>query len=94
MNNQRKYKGTYGSKTPGKWTARIYNQGRLLYLGLYSSQSDAAIAYDKACLYLRGRDTELNFSLSDYLDARGEVIEDPIIRDRIESRSRMYGLER
>ena len=51
----------------------------MLYLGLYSSQSDAAVAYDKACLYLKGRDAELNFSLSDYLDARGEIVEDPSI---------------
>ena len=63
-------------------------------LGSFTTEFEAAVVYDKACLYLRGRDAELNFSLSDYLDARGEVIEDPSIRDRIKSRLRMRGLQR
>ena len=78
----------------GKWYSQICHKGSLIGLGSYDSQQEAAVAFDKACLYLRGRDTELNFKLSDYLDAQGEIIEDLTIRDRIESRSRMRGLER
>lgn len=63
--------------------SQIYHQGRTFYLGCFSSDIDAAVAYDKASLYLRGRDTELNFELSNYLDASGGIIEDPIIRSRL-----------
>lgn len=79
MNNRKKLKGIYCTAS-GKWTSQIHHQGKLLYLGLFASEREAAVVYDKACLYLRGRDAELNFKLSDYLNARGEIIEDPSIR--------------
>ena len=41
-----KYKGIYFNA--GKWEARIRVDNKLLYLGRFSSEEDAAIAYNKA----------------------------------------------
>ena len=67
----------------GKWNSRISYKRTRIGLGTFDTQQEAAVAFDKACLYLRGRDTELNFDLSNYLDARGRIVKDPLIRDRI-----------
>ena len=41
-----------------------------MYLGLFSNESDAAKAYDRALVRLRGPQAATNFALSDY---RGEL---------------------
>lgn len=43
-------------------------KGRQLHLGSFSSAEQAAQAYDRAALLLRGPSTALNFSLDDYHD--------------------------
>ena len=78
----------------GKWYSKISHEATSIHLGTYDSQREAAVAFDKACLYLKGRDADLNFSLSDYLDARGEIVEDPSIRERIDLCLARFGLER
>ena len=90
---RKKYRGLYYNKDIKKWMSKIYHQGKGIGLGSFSSDVEAAVAFDKACLYLRGRDAELNFDLSDYIAANGELIEDPAIRDRIESCMKMNGPE-
>ena len=93
---KKKYKGTSFNRTCriNKWTSQISCQGKTLGLGAFLTEFEAAVAYDKACLYLRGRDAELNFKLSEYLDARGEMIEDPGIRDRIIKCTKGFGIKR
>ena len=78
----------------GKWYSKISHEAASIHLGTFDSQREAAVAFDKACLYLKGKDADLNFSLSDYPDAMGEIIEDPIIRDRIDLYLARIGLER
>ena len=65
------------AKPPPRFTCQIH-------LGAFAaSAADAARAFDKAALMLRGKGARINFRLEDYLDGNGNVAEDPDIRDRI-----------
>ena len=51
----------------GRWEARLGVPGqRHVYLGLFACEEDAARAYDKALVRLRGIGAATNFPLSDY----------------------------
>ncbi|EFN55119.1 hypothetical protein CHLNCDRAFT_23683, partial [Chlorella variabilis] len=51
----------------GRWEARIGVPGsKHIYLGLFAEEADAARAYDRALVRLRGRGAATNFALSDY----------------------------
>lgn len=52
-----RYKGVYWHQQNGKWLARAQKQ----YLGCFSNEEEAAIAYDKAALSLFGAFAQLNF---------------------------------
>lgn len=55
-----KYIGVYWSETSKKWYSKIRNHGEQLYLGLFDSELDAALAYDKKAYELRGDNTKFN----------------------------------
>ncbi|KAL2552326.1 AP2-like ethylene-responsive transcription factor [Forsythia ovata] len=64
-----KYRGVARHHHNGRWEARI---GRVfgnqyLYLGTYSSQEEAARAYDIAAIEYRGTNAITNFDLSTYI---------------------------
>ncbi|CAL5219375.1 g1195 [Coccomyxa viridis] len=51
----------------GRWEARIGVPGsKHIYLGLYESEDQAAKAYDRSLVRLRGSNAATNFSISDY----------------------------
>lgn len=51
----------------GRWEARIGIPGsKHIYLGLWGDEREAARAYDRALVRLRGRAAATNFALSDY----------------------------
>lgn len=53
----------------GRWEARIGMPGsKHIYLGLYNDERDAACAYDRALVRLRGPVAATNFSLGEYKD--------------------------
>jgi len=52
-----KYKGLYWNKKGGKWVARINRT----YIGSYSDEKEAALAYDKAAKELYGEFACTNF---------------------------------
>ncbi|GIM08810.1 hypothetical protein Vretimale_12752, partial [Volvox reticuliferus] len=57
----------------GRWESRIGIPGsKHIYLGLYENERDAAAAYDKSLVRLRGSAAATNFSLSEY---RAELAE-------------------
>lgn len=47
-----KYKGVLWQSNVLKWKANIQYKGEKRYLGTFSSERDAAIAYDKECISL------------------------------------------
>ena len=54
-----KYKGV--SKKGDKWVSRIQVNGKLKHLGVFTTQEEAALTYDKAALELHGEYSNLNF---------------------------------
>lgn len=56
------YRGVGWSKQSDKWLARISNDGRLIHIGLFDEEEDAARAYDAAAQRLHGSFARLNFA--------------------------------
>ena len=56
-----KYKGLEWDKIQRKWKARIQCNGRKIYLGSFSKEIDAAMAYDNKAKALFGEFAHLNF---------------------------------
>ncbi len=69
-----------------KWIGIMKENKATVYLGTFAEEAEAAVAFDKAVLMLRGKDAEINFPLSNYLDRDGNIIEDQEIKDRIEGK--------
>jgi hypothetical protein len=56
-----KYKGVAWKKDKNKWRARLHFNGKLMFLGYFDNQIDAAKAYDKAAKECYGPFACLNF---------------------------------
>jgi hypothetical protein len=54
------YKGVSWREDKGKWMAKITYNWRQIYLGLYDSKEEAALAYNKKALELHGEFAKLN----------------------------------
>jgi len=60
-------------KRTGRWESHIWDNGRQLYLGGFSTEEEAARTYDTAALRLRGKEATLNFRESDYEEILREL---------------------
>lgn len=56
-----RHKGIYRNRANDTWTARIRHCGWICALGTYDSETDAALAYDRAAEKLFGEFARLNF---------------------------------
>ncbi|XP_054814349.1 AP2-like ethylene-responsive transcription factor At1g16060 isoform X2 [Prosopis cineraria] len=65
-----KYRGVARHHHNGRWEARIGRVlgNKYLYLGTYSTQEEAATAYDLAAIQYRGANAVTNFDISRYID--------------------------
>ncbi|XP_042063552.1 ethylene-responsive transcription factor WRI1-like [Salvia splendens] len=65
-----KYRGVARHHHNGRWEARIGRVcgNKYLYLGTYSTQEEAAEAYDMAAIEYRGPNAVTNFDISNYAD--------------------------
>ncbi|XP_051124071.1 ethylene-responsive transcription factor WRI1-like, partial [Andrographis paniculata] len=63
-----KYRGVARHHHNGRWEARIgrIHGNKYLYLGTYSTQEEAAEAYDRAALEFRGPNAITNFDINRY----------------------------
>jgi hypothetical protein len=55
------FKGVGYSKQHGRWFARIFVEGRQVWLGLFTEEADAARAYDRAAVRYFGEFACVNF---------------------------------
>ncbi|KAL8159659.1 hypothetical protein V2J09_001196 [Rumex salicifolius] len=64
-----KYRGVAKHHHNGRWEARIGRVfgNKYLYLGTFSSQEEAAKAYDLAAIQYRGRNAVTNFDINNYI---------------------------
>uniref|UniRef100_A0A7N0U3N6 AP2/ERF domain-containing protein n=1 Tax=Kalanchoe fedtschenkoi TaxID=63787 RepID=A0A7N0U3N6_KALFE len=65
-----KFRGVAKHHHNGRWEARIgrVSGNKYLYLGTYSTQEEAAAAYDRAAIQYRGANAVTNFDISNYAD--------------------------
>ncbi|TVU05703.1 hypothetical protein EJB05_48880, partial [Eragrostis curvula] len=65
-----KYRGVARHHHNGRWEARIGRVlgNKYLYLGTYSTQEEAAVAYDIAAIEHRGLNAVTNFDISHYVN--------------------------
>ncbi|KAL5707801.1 hypothetical protein ACHQM5_018662 [Ranunculus cassubicifolius] len=64
-----KYRGVARHHHNGRWEARIGRVygNKYLYLGTYSTQEEAAVAYDLAAIEYRGVNAVTNFNINNYI---------------------------
>lgn len=60
-----KYLGVGWHKAAGKWKAAISVNGKVMYLGVFGNEEDAAKAYDRAAKEKHGEFARLNFNRTD-----------------------------
>ena len=60
-NSSSKYKGVAWNKDKNKWRARLYFNGKLIFLGYFKDEIKAAKAYDEAAKKYYGEFASLNF---------------------------------
>ncbi|CAD7704786.1 unnamed protein product [Ostreobium quekettii] len=63
-----RYRGVCWNKKNRRWQAAINSSGKYLYLGSYVSEEEAARAFDRAAVRIRGRKARINFKFEDYAD--------------------------
>ena len=61
----RRFKGTAKVTKSNKYQARIRYEGKLIYLGSYNTEEEAAHAYDRKAIELFGELANLNFKCED-----------------------------
>ncbi|KAI3448744.1 hypothetical protein Pfo_005409 [Paulownia fortunei] len=71
-----KYRGVARHHHNGRWEARIgrVSGNKYLYLGTYSTQEEAAAAYDMAAIEFRGPNAVTNFDISNYTDKLKKIL--------------------
>jgi hypothetical protein len=67
-NKTSKYKGVHWNSSRGEWRVSIAVKHKKEYIGSFTSEEDAAKAYNKRCIELRGDNAIINQGLSDPVD--------------------------
>ena len=80
-----RFRGVSFYKPHGKWQAKIYVNGKRWRCGLHKTEEDAANAYDRAAICIKGFDNaQTNFPLEVYADER-ENLENVTLEELLSS---------
>ncbi|GAX78044.1 hypothetical protein CEUSTIGMA_g5486.t1 [Chlamydomonas eustigma] len=80
------FRGVTFSKKSAKWQAAINMGGTHVHLGTYVTEQEAAVAFDRAALIVRGPDkAKINFPVSNYQDTSGNLIIDPATAQKLQA---------
>jgi hypothetical protein len=60
LKTQGRFKGTALDRRSGKWRGQIQNDGQKIHLGMYSTEEEAALAYNRAAREFFGEFATLN----------------------------------
>eukprot|EP00775_Hariotina_reticulata_P012853 gene12853-12980_t len=78
-----RFRGVCYNKKCKRWQASTNAYGKYLYLGLFTTESAAAEAYDAAALKIRGINSQTNFPVQQYLDDKGSLPADEYLDNTI-----------
>lgn len=56
-----KYRGVIWDRNSRAWRAKLSVKGKLVHVGLFEDEQEAAIAWDRKAIEIRGANTRLNF---------------------------------
>ncbi len=79
------FRGVTFNKKSRKWQSVLNVSGSHVHLGTFNSEEEAATAFDKAAVIVRGERARINFPLSNYCGNDGRIYEDAILKAKIES---------
>eukprot|EP00955_Chlamydomonas_euryale_P080392 363419-Chlamydomonas_euryale.AAC.3 len=80
-----RYRGVTFNKKSKKWQSVLNVSGSHVHLGTFNTEEDAAVAFDRAALMVRGDRARINFALESYKDAQGNIVEDLGLRAKIDA---------
>jgi hypothetical protein len=63
-----KFRGVQFRKKKGRWVGIIYHNKKLIWLGYFDSEIEAARAYDRAAIKYHGEFARLNFPRENYVN--------------------------
>eukprot|EP00775_Hariotina_reticulata_P002709 gene2709-3006_t len=78
-----RFRGVCYNRKCKRWQASTNAYGKYLYLGLFTTESAAAHAYDVAALKIRGDNSQTNFPMQQYLDGNGALPVDEHLDDTL-----------
>ncbi|GBF94904.1 hypothetical protein Rsub_08147 [Raphidocelis subcapitata] len=67
------FRGVYWNENSGRWYSRIRHDKKLLYLGCFDDEAEAARAFDAKAVELRGAQTRTNFPIGSDLLPTGHA---------------------
>ncbi|KAG1669200.1 hypothetical protein FOA52_001451 [Chlamydomonas sp. UWO 241] len=71
MRGKSNFRGVSWCEKVRKWRALLWDGSKQRFLGHFALDSEAARAYDRALLELKGADAKTNFPAAEYADGGG-----------------------
>ncbi|KIY98262.1 hypothetical protein MNEG_9699 [Monoraphidium neglectum] len=74
---KRQYRGVFWDKKTRRWRCQLGFQSKKIFLGYFDTAQDAAKAYDRKLVELRGASARTNYPITEYLSLLGTGVAPP-----------------